>query len=81
MAAIIGNFLEEYNPDYKKLTEAKSAYADASSISGYALDGVNACFQAGIMRGGDNNNFSPHATATRAQVAVTIVRLAQVMDW
>lgn len=81
MAAIIGNFLEEYNPDYKKLTEAKSAYADASSISGYALDGVNACFQAGIMRGGDNNNFSPRATATRAQVAVTIVRLAQVMDW
>lgn len=81
MAAIIGNFLEKYNPDYEKLTAAKSSYADASSISGYALDGVNACFQAGIMRGGNDNNFSPHATATRAQVAVIMVRLAQIMGW
>ena len=80
MATIIGNFLEEYNPDYEKLTETKSTYADISSISGYALGGVNACFQAGIMRGGDGNNFFPHATTTRAQVAVTMVRLAQVMS-
>lgn len=81
MAAIIGNFLEKYKPDYEKLTTAKSSYADASSISGYAMDGVNACFQAGIMRGGVGNKFSPKATATRAQVAVTMVRLAQIMDW
>ena len=81
MAAIIGNFLEKYKPDYEKLTTAKSSYADASSISGYAMDGVNACFQAGIMRGKNDNNFSPHATTTRAQVAVTMVRLAQIMGW
>ena len=79
MAALFGAFLKAYNVSYDKVTEADSAYTDAGSIAGYAADGVNACYQAGIMSGGDDGSFAPMATATRAQVAVTMVQMARVM--
>ena len=79
MAALFGAFLEVYNPDFEKVTEAESAFADAADIADYAADGVNACFQAGIMSGGDGNTFAPLAAATRAQVAVTMVQMARIM--
>ena len=79
MAALFGAFLRAYNVSYDKVTEGDSAYADAASIASYAVDGVNACYQAGIMSGGDGGAFAPQATATRAQVAVTMVQMARVM--
>ena len=79
MAALFGAFLEVYNVSYEKVTEEDSAYTDAASIAGYAAEGVNVCYQAGIMSGGDDGSFAPLATATRAQVAVTMVQMARVM--
>lgn len=79
MAALFGAFLKAYNVSYDKVTEENCAYADAASIAGYAAEGVNVCYQAGIMSGGDDGSFAPMATATRAQVAVTMVQMARVM--
>ena len=79
MAALFGAFLKAYNVSYDKVTEEDCAYTDAASIAGYAADGVNVCYQAGIMSGGDDGSFAPMATATRAQVAVTMVQMARVM--
>ena len=79
MAALFASFLETYNVSYDKVMEGNSAYTDAASISGYAAQGVNVCYQAGIMSGGSDGSFAPQATATRAQVAVTMVQMARIM--
>ena len=42
-------------------------------------EGVTAVYQMGLMSGADGNRFLPLATATRAQVAVTMVQMARVM--
>ncbi|RHR08171.1 S-layer homology domain-containing protein [Pseudoflavonifractor sp. AF19-9AC] len=79
MAALFASFLETYNVRYDKVMEGDSAYTDAASIAGYAAEGVNVCYQAGIMSGGSDGSFAPQATATRAQVAVTMVQMARIM--
>jgi len=54
-----------------KLTAAREdvAFADESNIADYAKDAVHKLYQAGIVSGTDNNQFSPTAYATRAQAA------------
>ncbi|MNP02149.1 Endo-1,4-beta-xylanase A precursor [compost metagenome] len=52
----------------------QQAYADADQISGYALEAIRALSQAGIMQG-NNNNFAPKGSATRAEAAVLIYNL------
>ncbi len=79
MAALYGAFLDRYRVGYTPVNEGTPSYADQSRIAGYAADGVNACWQAGIMGGTDTGNFEPDSTATRAQVAVAMVQLARVM--
>ena len=79
MAALFASFLETYNVRYDKVMEGDCAYTDAASIADYAADGVTACLRAGIMSGNADGSFNPTGTATRAQVAVTMVQMARVM--
>lgn len=48
------------------------AFADESSISSYALDGIHWARTNGVISGTDGNRFDPKASATRAQVAVIL---------
>jgi len=48
-----------------------SEFADMSSASNWAVDGINFVKAAGIMQGTGNNNFSPAATYTREQSIIT----------
>lgn len=79
MAALFGAFLAAYRPDYEVVNDQTADFADQSSIAGYAAQGVEACLRAGIMSGNPDGTFGPQATATRAQVAVTMVQMARVM--
>ena len=79
MAAAFGAFLKAYNVSYTPATTEAANFTDQSSIAGYAQDGVAACWKAGIMGGVGDNAFSPNSTATRAQVAVTMIQMARVM--
>ena len=79
MAALFGNFLERYDYSAQPVADEEPAFADAGSIAGYAAGGVTLCYQMGLMSGKDGNLFAPLATATRAEVAVTMTQMARVM--
>ena len=79
MAALFGSFLDTYDHSAQPVTDEEPSFADAGSIAGYASKGVTLCYQMGLMSGKDGNRFDPLATATRAEVAVTMTQMARVM--
>ncbi len=79
MAALFDGFLKNYPHSSTVVNEGQARYTDAASISDYAAAGVQTCYTLGIMSGGDDGSFAPLATATRAQVAVTMVQMARIM--
>lgn len=79
MAALFGTFLSLYDHSAETVNPGQASYTDAGSIAPYAGGGVQLCYQLGIMSGGSDGAFNPQATATRAQVAVTMVQMARVM--
>lgn len=79
MAALFGNFLERYDHPGKPVNSQVPSFVDSSDVADYAANGVTAVYQMGLMSGADGNRFLPLATATRAQVAVTMVQMARVM--
>ena len=79
MAALFGTFLSLYDHSAQTVNPGQATYTDARSIAPYAGGGVQLCYQLGIMSGGSDGAFNPQATATRAQVAVTMVQMARVM--
>lgn len=48
-----------------------SNFADMKTAKDWAIDGINFCRANGIMKGTENNNFSPKATYTREQSIMT----------
>ena len=79
MAALFGTFLSLYDHSGETVNPGQASYKDAGAIADYAQSGVQLCYQLGIMSGGSDGTFNPQATATRAQVAVTMVQMARVM--
>lgn len=59
---------------------ASIAFSDATSISSYAVQAVDALTASGIISGVGNNRFSPDGVATRAQTAVMLVRYAAAIN-
>lgn len=55
-------------------------FADESEIAEYAKEAVLVLSSNGIISGMDENNFGPRLTATRAQVAVMLNRLLNLME-
>ncbi|SDX35317.1 endo-1,4-beta-xylanase [Paenibacillus sp. CF384] len=53
---------------------ALDAYADASTISGYAQDSAAALVKSGIVNG-KNGSIAPHDSLTRAEAAVILYRI------
>lgn len=80
MAALFGAFLNTYSHKEEMVNTGAASFADQDSIASYAREGVEQCYALGIMGGNPDGTFAPQATATRAQVAVTIVQMARVMD-
>ena len=79
MAALFGNFLAAYDHSGETVNSGEASFADAGSIADDAAEGVQTCYELGIMSGKDGNVFDPLATATRAEVAVTMTNMAAVM--
>lgn len=55
-------------------------FPDQSSISSWAVDAVNYLHCAGVVSGRDDGSFDPKAVATRAEVAVILMRFDQAME-
>ena len=79
MAALFGTFLGTYDHDSSTVSSGNASFSDGGSIADYAADGVQTCYELGIMSGKDGNAFDPLGTATRAEVAVTMTQMARVM--
>ena len=63
-----------------KPLEIKSAtFADVENISSWALEAVGQVQAVGIMRGVDDNIFSPKGPYTREQSIVTMLRLYDIV--
>ena len=54
-----------------------SGYADASSVSGWALDAMQWAVGAGLINGRTATTLAPQGNATRAEVAAILMRFAQ----
>ncbi|OZB96639.1 DUF2252 family protein [Paenibacillus sp. XY044] len=60
---------------------ASAAFKDAGRVSGYARAAIEACLSAGIIQGNPDGSLSPQAPVTRAQTAVMVKRLLQVVGF
>ncbi len=55
-------------------------YSDASSISEYAVESIDALSKAGILNGMGDGTFAPKGTTTRMQTAKVIGMIAELVD-
>ncbi len=78
MAVIMANYAKAMGYTVPKTREAVT-FADASSISTWAKDGVQAMQMAGVLAGKGNNRFDPTGTATRAEVATVLQRYVELV--
>ena len=61
-------------------TKTLSSYADASSVSDWALTAMAWAVDNGIISGMGGNSLAPQTTATRAQVAVMLMQFVDYME-
>ena len=80
MAALFGTFLNAYGHGDEAVNNGAGSFSDADGIADYAQESVALCWRLGIMGGNADGTFAPQATATRAQVAVTMVQMANIME-
>ena len=80
MAALFGTFLNAYDHGDETVNSGAASFSDAGGTADYAQEGVALCWRLGIMGGNADGTFAPQATATRAQVAVTMVQMADIME-
>jgi GH43 family beta-xylosidase/fibronectin type 3 domain-containing protein len=78
MAAMVMRALEAGGVD-GAVDPGNAAFADNGQISDWARDMVNNVAAVGIMTGKLNNRFDPQAHATRAEAAVIVYRMIQLM--
>lgn len=79
MAALIVRFAKWAGIEFPEDRGEGVVFNDASSISDFAKDDVEACRKAGILNGVSDGVFSPKTGATRAQVSAVLYRLMAIM--
>lgn len=68
LAVMFANYIKYTGKDYGEIEEIN--YNDKEEISSWAVDAVKTLKSYNVMKGNAENNFSPKAVATRAEVAV-----------
>jgi hypothetical protein len=74
IAAILNRYATYKGRDAGAGDGAIDGFADAGSVSGYALDAVRWAVGAGLLQGRGENDIAPQGQATRAEVAAIIQR-------
>ncbi len=83
MAAFMSRYISYYTANHEvtlKAAGAAKSFTDESSIAAYAKDAVALCTSYGLIDGYPDGSFAPSDTATRAQVATVIYRLALLLE-
>lgn len=68
LAVMFANYIKYTGKDYGEIEDIE--YNDNDDISSWAIDAVKMLKSYNVMKGNAENNFSPKALATRAEVAV-----------
>lgn len=76
MAAILYRYARYKGYDVSKLANL-SGFADAGTVSGWALTAIRWANAEGLINGRTNTTLVPRGTATRAEVAVILMRFCQ----
>ncbi|WAA09698.1 S8 family serine peptidase [Fervidibacillus albus] len=80
MAVMIIRAIEYANSELLDGLDTSKAFADEDQISSYALEDVRQAASLGIVEGRGQNKFEPKEDATRAEAAVMIYRLLDVLE-
>ncbi len=80
-AVILFNALKMENPEAVEGVQIEQLqYNDAGDISSYALYAVSVLSKLGVLSGDTSGNFMPMANATRAEAAVMINKVLNLID-
>ena len=77
MAAMVGRAINSLGLTLEKKNDSPYSYSDESGIADYAKDGIQTCWEYGLMLGDTNGTFRPQSNVTRAEGAAVLVRLVQ----
>ena len=66
--------------DWNKEQAVELPFADATSIPTWSLPYVEAVYSEGLLQGRSGNQFSPDGVTTRAEAAVVMLRLWQLLN-
>ena len=80
MAKIIANFAQYMGKSTEVFEGTNLTFSDSMDIADWAQTPVAYCSFEGIITGMPGNVFSPDTTATRAQVATILQRLAALFQ-
>lgn len=83
MGTILANYISYVNEYGIELSDyvPSAEYKDASSISQWAMDNMEVARQYDLLTTGADGHVSPHKSVTRAECAVSIVRLAKALGY
>ncbi len=82
VAVMISRILGTSNEDanLEEIKNDTTIFADMSAVSDYALAAVKSLKDSQLILGRDNNTFAPHENMTRAEAAVIINRLVDLLN-
>ena len=80
LAVMIKRYLDYRNIVLPVNPNAYDSYTDEAYIAEWAKEGADLMRTTGIITGDDYGNFMPDSLATRAQIAVTIMKLRAVIN-
>jgi hypothetical protein len=78
MAVMLNNYVKFKGLELS--SDVNVTFADDAEIASWAKDGVYALAGAGILNGVGGGNYAPNKTATRAEVAMMLMRFIQNND-
>lgn len=79
LATMIDNYVHYVGAELPTAENPVSGLKDTWYVSEYAIDGVQLVWRAGIMNGDSQHNFGPQKTVSRADAAVTFMRLSKAL--
>ena len=77
MATMVGRAINNMDLTLEKRNFADYHYSDGDKIDEYAREGVQTCWEFGLMLGDTNGTFRPQSNVTRAEGTTVLVRLVQ----
>ena len=81
MATMVGRAIKSMGLNMTKKNDSNYSFSDANQIDDYAKEGIQTCWEYGLMLGDTNGTFRPQSNVTRAEGTAVLVRFVQGIIW